>query len=290
MKKQTLISFLIVIAIIPLLFLAIYRIEVIKDFRSRPVEYLIQYIIMMLPIVVSLIFFYIEKNDRKNEEVQQRKQLEDQKKHQINMQKSLEEMTKVLDTQSSQQEEISKYLLTTATELRRIRLPQAFDFLYRNYYRIKNLLDEKITIQNYTNVVGIKYEMNGIIKEWKEVNSEEVPLFIRREFESTKYFFEFYFKLLGTSCDYLIKISENDQGNLDYFHLALNKNILVIDLISKAMSKMKSLSQQDIEMLNNDEKYMITLYESREELLQSIRSLSKDLETMYEKMEKWKGF
>lgn len=79
MKKQTLISFLIVIAIIPLLFLAIYRIEVIKDFRSRPVEYLIQYIIMMLPIVVSLIFFYIEKNDRKNEEVQQRKQLEDQK-------------------------------------------------------------------------------------------------------------------------------------------------------------------------------------------------------------------
>ena len=273
-----------------MLFLAIYRIEVIKDFRSRPVEYLIQYIIMMLPIVVSLIFFYIEKNDRKNEEMQQRKQLEDQKKHQINMQKSLEEMTKVLDTQSSQQEEISKYLLTTATELRRIRLPQAFEFLYRNYYRIKYLLDEKITIQNSFNVVGIKYEMNGIIKEWKEVNSEEIPLFIRREFESTKYFFEFYFKLLGTSYDYLIKISDNDQGNLDYFHLALNKNILVIDLISKAMSKMQSLSQQDIERLSNDEKYMIARYESREELLQSIRSLSKDLDTMYEKMEKWKGF
>ena len=56
------------------------------------------------------------------------------------------------------------------------------------------------------------------------------------------------------------------------------------------MSKMQSLSQQDIERLSNDEKYMITRYESREELLQSIRSLSKDLDTMYEKMEKWKGF
>lgn len=283
MKKRTLYTFMIFL-VVPLLFIIGFLQEIIVDFKSKPTEYFIQYIIMIIPIVISLILFYIESKDRKNGEKQQKMQLKEQKKHQDYMQESLERLTKILGTQISQQIEISHHLDETATELRRIRLPQAYEFIYINYDSIKYILNKDTVVKNTYNVVALVTSIREKVKEWDEIKLEEIPLSIQKEFQSTKYFFGVYSKLLSASYFYLVK-KEQENGNIqnsNVFEVTLSNEIPVTDLISDVITKLNSLSLEHQKNLEDDEKLLISVFNSKEKVIKAIEDFSIDLENMYQ--------
>lgn len=257
--------------------------NIANDFKSKPGDYLIQLLCMLIPILISLFLFHVENQERKADLELQERRLDRQEENQKNMQDSLDKMTKVLAIQSSQQDEMGKHLVTTATELRRIRLPQAYEFLYENFEDIKKYLNKDVVVQNTMNVLARVNAMQGILSKWKMIDNNEIPINIRQKFLSTKNFFEVYSKLLNSSYFYLVKIEE-EVTTSNVFCLTLNKTTLVTDLISEVVDKINSLSKEEQDQLDEDERLFVSIYNSKEKISSEIEKFEIDSETMYNKM------
>ena len=195
--------------------------SIVDNFETKPGDYLIQLLCMLIPILISLFLFHVESLERKDDLILQEQRLDKQEENQKQMQETFVEITNILDAQNTKQEKMGESLEKTALELRRIRLPKGLEFLYENIDRIEEYIQSDSRVQNTMNVVARHYAMGELLEKWREIELEEVPLKIRREFKSTRYFFENYSKLLFISYNFLVT-QEKDLEKKNIFAIGLN--------------------------------------------------------------------
>lgn len=285
MKKEKLIKTLIILLIPVVVYFILFYQKICESIKTKHVDYLFQYLIMIVPIVISLILFYIESNDRRKEILNQEKQLNDQRKHQLKMQESLEKMNSILSEQITQQNEMGRLLETTATELRRMRLPKAYDFIYENYNNIKLLFNNDNKITHIINVIARISSMDEIEKKWSSVSSDEIPLSIREEFELAKNYFSEYHKLLKVAYHFITyKHSEGNEKKENPFGLAFNQECTVSELILYTQSQINSLSQVEKNKLNKEINISITSYDSEDKIIRVIENIERNIDSIYDKI------
>ena len=271
MKKEKLIKTLIILLIPVVVYFILFYQKICESIKTKHVDYLFQYLIMIVPIVISLILFYIELND--------------QRKHQLKMQESLEKMNSILSEQITQQNEMGRLLETTATELRRMRLPKAYDFIYENYNNIKLLFNNDNKITHIINVIARISSMDEIEKKWSSVSSDEIPLSIREEFELAKNYFSEYHKLLKVAYHFIMyKHSEGNEKKENSFGLAFNQEYTVSELILYTQSQINSLSQVEKNKLNKEINISITSYDSEDKIIRVIENIERNIDSIYDKI------
>lgn len=176
--------------------------SIVNNFETKPGDYLIQLLCMLIPVLISLFLFHVESLERKDDLILQEQRLDKQEENQKQMQETFVEITNILDAQNTKQEKMGESLEKTALELRRIRLPKGLEFLYENIDRIEEYIQSDSRVLNTMNVVARHYAMGELLEKWREIELEEVPLKIRREFGNARYFFEDYSKLLFISYNF----------------------------------------------------------------------------------------
>ncbi|TFJ37619.1 hypothetical protein CKN73_13245 [Carnobacterium divergens] len=94
------------------------------------------------------------------------------------------------------------------------------------------------------------------IKNWNEIDDEEVPLAFLDSFSNARYFLEQYIALLHLSWNILIDDEEgkkNITANDDFFHLGLNKPISILELISNSLLIANKTSESRLKRIIENE-------------------------------------
>lgn len=233
--------------------------SIVDNFETKPGDYLIQLLCMLIPILISLFLFHVESLERKDDLILQEQRLDKQEENQKQMQETFVEITNILDAQNTKQEKMGESLEKTALELRRIRLPKGLEFLYENIVRIEEYIQSDSRVQNTMNVVARHCAMGELLEKWREVELEEVPLKIRREFENTRYFFENYSKLLFISYNFLVS-QEKDLEKKNIFAIGFNASIRIVDMIAMASEKLNSLPDENRKDISREDSQLLSIY------------------------------
>ena len=233
--------------------------SIVDNFETKPGDYLIQLLCMLIPILISLFLFHVESLERKDDLILQEQRLDKQEENQKQMQETFVEITNILDAQNTKQEKMGESLEKTALELRRIRLPKGLEFLYENIDRIEEYIQSDSRVQNTMNVVARHSAMEELLEKWREIELEEVPLKIRREFKSTRYFFENYSKLLFISYNFLVT-QEKDLEKKNIFAIGFNASIRIVDMIAMASEKLNSLPDENRKDISKEDSQLLSIY------------------------------
>lgn len=260
--------------------------SIVDNFETKPGDYLIQLLCMLIPILISLFLFHVESLERKDDLILQEQRLDKQEENQKQMQETFVEITNILDAQNTKQEKMGESLEKTALELRRIRLPKGLEFLYENIDRIEEYIQSDSRVQNTMNVVARHCAMGELLEKWREVELEEVPLKIRREFENTRYFFENYSKLLFISYNFLVT-QEKDLEKKNIFAIGFNASIRIVDMIAMASEKLNSLPDENRKDISREDSQLLSIYynDSKEK---TVEVLEKRIEIFHSNLFKMK--
>jgi uncharacterized protein YxeA len=260
--------------------------SIVDNFETKPGDYLIQLLCMLIPILISLFLFHVESLERKDDLILQEQRLDKQEENQKQMQETFVEITNILDAQNTKQEKMGESLEKTALELRRIRLPKGLEFLYENIVRIEEYIQSDSRVQNTMNVVARHCAMGELLEKWREVELEEVPLKIRREFENTRYFFENYSKLLFISYNFLVS-QEKDLEKKNIFAIGFNASIRIVDMIAMASEKLNSLPDDNRKDISREDSQLLSIYynDSKEK---TVEVLEKRIEIFHSNLFKMK--
>ncbi len=260
--------------------------SIVDNFETKPGDYLIQLLCMLIPILISLFLFHVESLERKDDLILQEQRLDKQEENQKQMQETFVEITNILDAQNTKQEKMGESLEKTALELRRIRLPKGLEFLYENIVRIEEYIQSDSRVQNTMNVVARHCAMGELLEKWREVELEEVPLKIRREFENTRYFFENYSKLLFISYNFLVS-QEKDLEKKNIFAIGFNASIRIVDMIAMASEKLNSLPDENRKDISREDSQLLSIYynDSKEK---TVEVLEKRIEIFHSNLFKMK--
>ena len=260
--------------------------SIVDNFETKPGDYLIQLLCMLIPILISLFLFHVESLERKDDLILQEQRLDKQEENQKQMQETFVEITNILDAQNTKQEKMGESLEKTALELRRIRLPKGLEFLYENIVRIEEYIQSDSRVQNTMNVVARHCAMGELLEKWREVELEEVPLKIRREFENTRYFFENYSKLLFISYNFLVS-QEKDLEKKNIFAIGFNASIRIVDMIAMASEKLNSLPDENRKDISREDSQLLSIYynDSKEK---TVEALEKRIENFHSNLFKMK--
>lgn len=260
--------------------------SIVNNFETKPGDYLIQLLCMLIPILISLFLFHVESLERKDDLILQEQRLDKQEENQKQMQETFVEITNILDAQNTKQEKMGESLEKTALELRRIRLPKGLEFLYENIVRIEEYIQSDSRVQNTMNVVARHCAMGELLEKWREVELEEVPLKIRREFENTRYFFENYSKLLFISYNFLVS-QEKDLEKKNIFAIGFNASIRIVDMIAMASEKLNSLPDENRKDISREDSQLLSIYynDSKEK---TVEVLEKRIEIFHSNLFKMK--
>ena len=260
--------------------------SIVDNFETKPGDYLIQLLCMLIPILISLFLFHVESLERKDDLILQEQRLDKQEENQKQMQETFVEITNILDAQNTKQEKMGESLEKTALELRRIRLPEGLEFLYENIDRIEEYIQSDSRVQNTMNVVARHCAMGELLEKWREVELEEVPLKIRREFENTRYFFENYSKLLFISYNFLVS-QEKDLEKKNIFAIGFNASIRIVDMIAMASEKLNSLPDDNRKDISREDSQLLSIYynDSKEK---TVEVLEKRIEIFHSNLFKMK--
>lgn len=222
----------------------------------------------------------------KDDLILQEQRLDKQEENQKQMQETFVEITNILDAQNTKQEKMGESLEKTALELRRIRLPKGLEFLYENIVRIEEYIQSDSRVQNTMNVVARHCAMGELLEKWREVELEEVPLKIRREFENTRYFFENYSKLLFISYNFLVS-QEKDLEKKNIFAIGFNASIRIVDMIAMASEKLNSLPDENRKDISREDSQLLSIYynDSKEK---TVEVLEKRIEIFHSNLFKMK--
>ena len=260
--------------------------SIVDNFKTKPGDYLIQLLCMLIPILISLFLFHVESLERKDDLILQEQRLDKQEENQKQMQETFVEITNILDAQNTKQEKMGESLEKTALELRRIRLPKGLEFLYENIDRIEEYIQSDSRVQNTMNVVARHSAMEELLEKWREIELEEVPLKIRREFKSTRYFFENYSKLLFISYNFLVT-QEKDLEKKNIFAIGFNASIRIVDMIAMASEKLNSLPDENRKDISKEDSQLLSIYynDSKEK---TVEVLEKRIENFHSNLFKMK--
>lgn len=260
--------------------------SIVDNFETKPGDYLIQLLCMLIPILISLFLFHVESLERKDDLILQEQRLDKQEENQKQMQETFVEITNILDAQNTKQEKMGESLEKTALELRRIRLPKGLEFLYENIDRIEEYIQSDSRVQNTMNVVARHSAMEELLEKWREIELEEVPLKIRREFKSTRYFFENYSKLLFISYNFLVT-QEKDLEKKNIFAIGFNASIRIVDMIAMASEKLNSLPDENRKDISKEDSQLLSIYynDSKEK---TVEVLEKRIENFHSNLFKMK--
>ena len=260
--------------------------SIVDNFETKPGDYLIQLLCMLIPILISLFLFHVESLERKDDLILQEQRLDKQEENQKQMQETFVEITNILDAQNTKQEKMGESLEKTALELRRIRLPKGLEFLYENIDRIEEYIQSDSRVQNTMNVVARHSAMEELLEKWREIELEEVPLKIRREFKSTRYFFENYSKLLFISYNFLVT-QEKDLEKKNIFAIGFNASIRIVDMIAMASEKLNSLPDENRKDISKEDSQLLSIYynDSKEK---TVEALEKRIENFHSNLFKMK--
>lgn len=260
--------------------------SIVNNFETKPGDYLIQLLCMLIPILISLFLFHVESLERKDDLILQEQRLDKQEENQKQMQETFVEITNILDAQNTKQEKMGESLEKTALELRRIRLPKGLEFLYENIDRIEEYIQSDSRVQNTMNVVARHSAMEELLEKWREIELEEVPLKIRREFKSTRYFFENYSKLLFISYNFLVS-QEKDLEKKNIFAIGFNASIRIVDMIAMASEKLNSLPDENRKDISKEDSQLLSIYynDSKEK---TVEVLEKRIENFHSNLFKMK--
>lgn len=260
--------------------------SIVCNFETKPGDYLIQLLCMLIPILISLFLFHVESLERKDDLILQEQRLDKQEENQKQMQETFVEITNILDAQNTKQEKMGESLEKTALELRRIRLPKGLEFLYENIDRIEEYIQSDSRVQNTMNVAARYNAMGELLEKWREIKLEEVPLKIRREFENTRYFFENYSKLLFISYNFLVS-QEKDLGKKNIFAIVFNASIRIVDMIAMASEKLNSLPDENRKDISKEDSQLLSIYynDSKEK---TVEALEKRIENFHSNLFKMK--
>lgn len=260
--------------------------SIVDNFETKPGDYLIQLLCMLIPILISLFLFHVESLERKDDLILQEQRLDKQEENQKQMQETFVEITNILDAQNTKQEKMGESLEKTALELRRIRLPKGLEFLYENIVRIEEYIQSDSRVQNTMNVVARHCAMGELLEKWREIELEEVPLKIRREFENTRYFFENYSKLLFISYNFLVS-QEKDLEKKNIFAIGFNASIRIVDMIAMASEKLNSLPDENRKDISKEDSQLLSIYynDSKEK---TVEALEKRIENFHSNLFKMK--
>lgn len=260
--------------------------SIVGNFETKPGDYLIQLLCMLIPILISLFLFHVESLERKDDLILQEQRLDKQEENQKQMQETFVEITNILDAQNTKQEKMGESLEKTALELRRIRLPKGLEFLYENIDRIEEYIQSDSRVQNTMNVVARHSAMEELLEKWREIELEEVPLKIRREFKSTRYFFENYSKLLFISYNFLVT-QEKDLEKKNIFAIGFNASIRIVDMIAMASEKLNSLPDENRKDISKEDSQLLSIYynDSKEK---TVEVLEKRIENFHSNLFKMK--
>lgn len=260
--------------------------SIVCNFETKPGDYLIQLLCMLIPILISLFLFHVESLERKDDLILQEQRLDKQEENQKQMQETFVEITNILDAQNTKQEKMGESLEKTALELRRIRLPKGLEFLYENIDRIEEYIQSDSRVQNTMNVAARYNAMGELLEKWREIKLEEVPLKIRREFENTRYFFENYSKLLFISYNFLVS-QEKDLGKKNIFAIGFNASIRIVDMIAMASEKLNSLPDENRKDISKEDSQLLSIYynDSKEK---TVEALEKRIENFHSNLFKMK--
>lgn len=233
--------------------------SIVNNFETKPGDYLIQLLCMLIPVLISLFLFHVESLERKDDLILQEQRLDKQEENQKQMQETFVEITNILDAQNTKQEKMGESLEKTALELRRIRLPKGLEFLYENIDRIEEYIQSDSRVQNTMNVVARHYAMGELLEKWREIELEEVPLKIRREFGNARYFFEDYSKLLFISYNFLVS-QEKDLEKKNIFAIGFNASTRIVDMIAMASEKLNSLPDENRKDISKEDSQLLSIY------------------------------
>lgn len=260
--------------------------SIVNNFETKPGDYLIQLLCMLIPVLISLFLFHVESLERKDDLILQEQRLDKQEENQKQMQETFVEITNILDAQNTKQEKMGESLEKTALELRRIRLPKGLEFLYENIDRIEEYIQSDSRVQNTMNVVARHSAMEELLEKWREIELEEVPLKIRREFKSTRYFFENYSKLLFISYNFLVS-QEKDLEKKNIFAIGFNASIRIVDMIAMASEKLNSLPDENRKDISKEDSQLLSIYynDSKEK---TVEVLEKRIENFHSNLFKMK--
>lgn len=260
--------------------------SIVNNFETKPGDYLIQLLCMLIPVLISLFLFHVESLERKDDLILQEQRLDKQEENQKQMQETFVEITNILDAQNTKQEKMGESLEKTALELRRIRLPKGLEFLYENIDRIEEYIQSDSRVQNTMNVVARHYAMGELLEKWREIELEEVPLKIRREFGNTRYFFEDYSKLLFISYKFLVS-QEKDLEKKNIFAIGFNASIRIVDMIAMASEKLNSLPDENRKDISKEDSQLLSIYynDSKEK---TVEALEKRIENFHSNLFKMK--
>lgn len=260
--------------------------SIVDNFETKPGDYLIQLLCMLIPVLISLFLFHVESLERKDDLILQEQRLDKQEENQKQMQETFVEITNILDAQNTKQEKMGESLEKTALELRRIRLPKGLEFLYENIDRIEEYIQSDSRVQNTMNVVARHSAMEELLEKWREIELEEVPLKIRREFKSTRYFFENYSKLLFISYNFLVT-QEKDLEKKNIFAIGFNASIRIVDMIAMASEKLNSLPDENRKDISKEDSQLLSIYynDSKEK---TVEVLEKRIENFHSNLFKMK--
>ena len=260
--------------------------SIVNNFETKPGDYLIQLLCMLIPVLISLFLFHVESLERKDDLILQEQRLDKQEENQKQMQETFVEITNILDAQNTKQEKMGESLEKTALELRRIRLPKGLEFLYENIDRIEEYIQSDSRVQNTMNVVARHYAMGELLEKWSEIELEEVPLKIRREFGNARYFFEDYSKLLFISYNFLVS-QEKDLEKKNIFAIGFNASIRIVDMIAMASEKLNSLPDENRKDISKEDSQLLSIYynDSKEK---TVEALEKRIENFHSNLFKMK--
>ena len=260
--------------------------SIVNNFETKPGDYLIQLLCMLIPVLISLFLFHVESLERKDDLILQEQRLDKQEENQKQMQETFVEITNILDAQNTKQEKMGESLEKTALELRRIRLPKGLEFLYENIVRIEEYIQSDSRVQNTMNVVARHCAMGELLEKWREIELEEVPLKIRREFGNARYFFEDYSKLLFISYNFLVS-QEKDLEKKNIFAIGFNASIRIVDMIAMASEKLNSLPDENRKDISKEDSQLLSIYynDSKEK---TVEALEKRIENFHSNLFKIK--
>ena len=260
--------------------------SIVDNFETKPGDYLIQLLCMLIPVLISLFLFHVESLERKDDLILQEQRLDKQEENQKQMQETFVEITNILDAQNTKQEKMGESLEKTALELRRIRLPKGLEFLYENIDRIEEYIQSDSRVQNTMNVVARHSAMEELLEKWREIELEEVPLKIRREFGNARYFFEDYSKLLFISYNFLVS-QEKDLEKKNIFAIGFNASIRIVDMIAMASEKLNSLPDENRKDISKEDSQLLSIYynDSKEK---TVEALEKRIENFHSNLFKMK--
>lgn len=272
-------------------------------FCSDPGSYLLQIICMLIPLFVTFYMFYVESNERKQDNRQQEKQIKQQ-------QESQKQIIKSLTGQIINQKKLSNYILSISEEINKMRRPRGLSFIYKYKDTLNKYVSSSDQVQTTVNVTARYIALEKICKEWANIKDDEIPLTKLHDFNWTRNFLKEYMILLLISWDFLIEKAEKS-GEIkkvnNIFGVGFNNCMHISTMVAKGIkvsqefnhsSLEKIIDKYGLESINIESEYELKTYidlysstsqeEIEKEFIDNVEQFQNKVNSIYDFISEWR--